>query len=47
MKTYVTATSLRYVGKAWQIRAALRKFADSRVTLQAYLQTQCPDRQTT
>lgn len=37
MKTYVTDNSLRLVGKAWQIRAALRRFADSRATLQAYL----------
>jgi hypothetical protein len=44
MKTYVTDSSLCYVGKAWQIRAALRKFADSRITLLAYLQTQCGDR---
>jgi hypothetical protein len=37
MKTYVTDSSLRLVGKAWQIRAALRRFANSQATLQAYL----------
>lgn len=37
MKMYISNTSLRLVGKAWQIRAALRQFANSQATLQAYL----------
>ncbi|WP_083910529.1 Z-ring formation inhibitor MciZ [Effusibacillus pohliae] len=37
MKTYLSDTSLRIVGKAWQIRAALRTFAGSKITLQSYL----------
>lgn len=38
MKTYVSEKELRMVGKAWEIRAALRSWHKKDVTLQAYLE---------
>lgn len=37
MKTYVGEKELRMVGKAWEIRAALRSWSNKDLTLQAYL----------
>lgn len=40
VKTYVAPSCLRMVGKAWQIRALLRTFANSQITLEEYLRMQ-------
>lgn len=37
VKTYISENSLRMVGKAWQIRALLRQYQNSHVTLQQFL----------
>jgi hypothetical protein len=37
MKTYVDEKQLRMVGKAWEIRAALRSWSNKELTLQEYL----------
>jgi len=37
IKTYYTASSMRMVGKAWQIRALLRQMAASGATVQQFL----------
>ncbi|MDH4615924.1 Z-ring formation inhibitor MciZ [Brevibacillus invocatus] len=37
MKTYVGEKHLRMVGKAWEIRAALRSWSKKDLTLQDYL----------
>ncbi|RNB68384.1 Z-ring formation inhibitor MciZ [Brevibacillus nitrificans] len=38
MKTYVSEKQLRLVGKAWEIKAALRSWSKKDLTLQAYLE---------
>lgn len=38
MKTYVSVNQLRMVGKAWEIKAALRSWSSKDLTLQQYLQ---------
>lgn len=43
VKTYVTENSLRMVGKAWQIRALLRSYANSNATLQQFLSVNATD----
>ncbi|QAV14358.1 Z-ring formation inhibitor MciZ [Brevibacillus agri] len=37
MKTYVSEKQLRMVGKAWEIKAALRSWSNKELTLQEYL----------
>ncbi|HBZ83263.1 MAG TPA: Z-ring formation inhibitor MciZ [Brevibacillus sp.] len=37
MKTYVSEKQLRMVGKAWEIKAALRSWSSKDLTLQEYL----------
>ncbi|QDS34585.1 Z-ring formation inhibitor MciZ [Brevibacillus brevis] len=37
MKTYVGEKQLRMVGKAWEIKAALRSWSNKDLTLQEYL----------
>ncbi|PSJ70670.1 Z-ring formation inhibitor MciZ [Brevibacillus brevis] len=37
MKTYVSEKQLRMVGKAWEIKAALRSWSKKDLMLQAYL----------
>lgn len=37
MKTYVGEKQLRMVGKAWEIKAALRSWSKKDLTLQEYL----------
>lgn len=38
MKTYVSPKQIRMVGKAWEIRATLRRWSDKQLTLQEYLE---------
>ncbi|HEU4965048.1 MAG TPA: Z-ring formation inhibitor MciZ [Bacilli bacterium] len=37
LKTYVSENSLRVVGKAWQVRAVLKSYAESNATLAQFL----------
>lgn len=44
MKMYCETTSLRLVGKAWEVRAKLKQMSRTDMTLHAWLQRQVPSR---
>ncbi|MBL0387548.1 Z-ring formation inhibitor MciZ [Tumebacillus sp. ITR2] len=47
LKTQLTENSLRIAGKAWQVRALLRQYAGSNLTLQQFLERNANSTSTT
>ncbi|PWK14521.1 Z-ring formation inhibitor MciZ [Tumebacillus permanentifrigoris] len=47
LKTMITENSLRMAGKGWQVRALLRQYAGSNLTLQQFLERNAPAAKTT
>ncbi|WP_152559279.1 Z-ring formation inhibitor MciZ [Tumebacillus flagellatus] len=47
LQTKMTENSLRIAGKAWQVRALLRQYAGSNLTLQQFLERNVTQRSTT